>query len=202
MTVTDIRDHDPVRDDSAVAKAVADLLQALGVDEGDHTADTPDRVAKAWRHMLAGYQEDPRAHLLKTFSAPDSPGVVIVSGIEVSSTCAHHLLPITGYATVAYRPERGQQVVGLSKLTRVVEGYARRLQVQERIGAQVVDAMVEVLRPAGAACFVTAKHGCMTLRGVECPESVTTTVAATVSWEDGHPDMTLASAEHQRHGGG
>lgn len=197
MTVTHIRDAE---NDNPVAEAVRDMLAALGVDEGDHTRDTPQRVAKAWRHMLAGYHEDPRVHLHKTFSAPARPGLVVVSGVEVSSTCAHHLLPITGHATVAYRPRPDHPVVGLSKLTRVLEGYARRLQVQEQIGAQVVAAISEVLDPEGAACIITAKHGCMTLRGVECPDSVTTTVAASESWESGHTDLTMVGQQHHRHG--
>src|SRR5699024_2967068 len=88
----------------SVADAVAMFLDALGVDEGDHTADTPSRVAKAWRHLLSGYAEEPKQHLHKQFSAPENPGLVVVSGIRLASTCAHHLLPITGTATVAYRP--------------------------------------------------------------------------------------------------
>lgn len=188
----------PVQPDR-VAQAVADLLEALQVDEGDHTAQTPARVAKAWRHMLSGYEEDPSLHLLKQFSAPPAPGLIVVSGVRLVSTCAHHLLPITGHATVAYRPRPGQSVVGLSKLSRVVEGYARRLQVQERIGSQVVDAIVDKLDPAGAVCLITAEHGCMTLRGVECPESRTLTVATSPHWKLSQADVQVALAEHQRH---
>lgn len=182
-----------------VAVAVRAFLAALGADEGDHTADTPNRVAKAWRHMLSGYDEDPAVHLLKQFSAPDQPGLVVVSGIRLTSTCAHHLLPITGTATVAYRPRPGQNVVGLSKLARVLEGYARRLQVQERIGSQVVDALMGMLNPEGAACIITAEHGCMTLRGVQQQGTETLTVATGGHWMDrGHPDVQAALAEHHR----
>lgn len=157
--------------------AVADLLFALGVDEGDHTANTPTRVAKAWHELLSGYREDPADHLNVTFSAPADPGLVIVSGIRVNSVCAHHMLPFTGTATVAYRPSPGQDVVGLSKLARVVQGYSARLQVQERIGAQTVDAIMDRLNPSGAVVLITAVHQCMTLRGALEPAATTTTLA-------------------------
>lgn len=182
-----------------VEAAVASFLTALGADEGDHTANTPARVAKAWRAMLSGYTEDPAVHLLKQFTAPENPGLVVVSGIRLNSTCAHHLLPITGTATVAYRPKPGQNVVGLSKLARLIEGYGRRLQVQERIGSQVVDALMVMLMPAGAACVITAGHGCMTLRGVQQHTTETLTVAADGDWLDpGHPDLRTVIAEHHR----
>lgn len=169
----------PNFDLDGIEVAVKTMLDAFGVNEGDHTADTPRRVAKAWREQLAGYFEDPREHLYKRFSAPDDPGLVVVSGIAMKSTCAHHLLPFTGTATVAYRPSPGQEVVGLSKLARVLQGYARRLQVQERIGAQTVEAIRDVLTPSGAVVLITATHDCMRLRGVEDPEATTTTMAKT-----------------------
>lgn len=181
------------------ATAVADLLLALGVDEGDHTADTPNRVARAWAEQLAGYHDDPARHLTRTFSAPHDPGLVIVAGVRVVSTCAHHLLPIVGTATVAYRPRLGQPVVGLSKLARVVEGYARRLQVQERLGRQVADALHGHLTPVGAACLVTASHGCMSLRGVAQPATVTTTHAWAGGWQHtADSDTKAVLAEHGR----
>lgn len=158
-----------------MAAAVSYLLGAFGVDEGDHTADTPRRVAKAWAHMLAGYQEDPAKHLNRTFPAPDGPGPVVVSGIRLTSTCAHHLLPFVGTATVAYQPAPGKQIVGLSKLSRLVQGYSRRLQVQERIGTQVADAINDQLRPSWVVVVISASHQCMTLRGVEDPHAMTTT---------------------------
>jgi GTP cyclohydrolase I len=183
-----------------VAAAVAQFLYALGVDEQDHTSDTPRRVAKAWAHMLGGYNEDPVVHLgpSKQFSAPDVPGLVIVTGIPVTSTCAHHLLPITGNATVAYLPKPGDQVVGLSKLSRVLEGYARRLQVQEQLGSQVVDA-ITTLEPYGSACIITAAHGCMTLRGVQQHSTLTTTVALGGLWRDsaGDPMAQEVLAQHR-----
>jgi GTP cyclohydrolase I len=157
--------------------SVKHLLAALGVDEGDHTANTPARVAKAWHEMLWGYREDPAEHLQTTFSAPTNPGLVIVEGISMTSVCAHHMLPFSGWATVAYRPSPGQRIVGLSKLARVLHGYSARMQVQERIGAQTVDAIVAQLRPSGAICLITATHDCMRLRGVREPSAATTTEA-------------------------
>lgn len=160
-----------------VELVIKDLLSAFEVDEGDHTERTPARVAKAWADMLSGYSEDPAGHLATTFTAPADPGLVIVSGISVKSVCAHHLLPFTGTATVAYRPSPGQRVVGLSKLARVVHGYAKRLQVQERIGHQVVQALQSELNPSGAMVLITANHDCMRLRGVGEPAAATTTIA-------------------------
>lgn len=156
-------------------QATALLLEAIGHDEGDHTANTPHRVAEAWAEILAGYDQDPAEHLRTTFTAPPNPGLVIVRNVRIQSTCAHHLLPITGTATIAYRPQPGQKVVGLSKLTRLAEGYARRLQVQERITNQIVTALHKELNPAWAACAITADHGCMTLRGVRdtCSDTLT-----------------------------
>lgn len=118
---------------------------------------------------------DPADHLNTTFSAPPNPGLVIVRNVRIQSTCAHHLLPIEGTATIAYRPTQGSRVVGLSKLTRLAEGYARRLQVQENITAQIVGAINDRLKPEWVGCAITATHGCMTIRGVrdECSDTVT-----------------------------
>jgi GTP cyclohydrolase I len=183
----------------AAADAITQLLAAVGVNEADHTFDTPSRVARAWAEQLAGYLEDPAEHLGTTFSAPPDPGLVMVSGIRIVSTCAHHLLPIVGSATVAYRPAPSQKVVGLSKLARVVEGYARRLQVQERLGWQVADALQRSLDPIGAACVVTAAHGCMSLRGIGQPATVTTTHAWMGTWRDAADrDTDAVMAEHTR----
>ncbi|MEI7780307.1 MAG: GTP cyclohydrolase I [Planctomycetota bacterium] len=161
----------------AATKAVEDLLGALGIDEGEHTADTPARVARAWGDMLWGYRSDPAEHLNTTFPAPEDPGLIIQAGIDVQSICAHHLLPFGGTATVAYRPMNGQRVVGLSKLTRVVYGYSARAQIQERIGQQVADAIRDRLNPEGVAVIISASHDCIRLRGARSPASMTTTVA-------------------------
>jgi len=180
------------------ADAVRDLLTALNVDEGEHSADTPQRVARAWSAALSGYEVDPARHLLRTFPAPADPGLVIVSGIRVRSTCAHHLLPITGTATVAYRPESGARIVGLSKLARVLGDYAARLQVQERLGYQVAHTVQETLKPVGAACIITAAHGCISLRGVQQTNVLTTTHALTGEWwGPGHPDVVAVLNDHR-----
>lgn len=181
---------------SAAAAAVADLLAAFGLSTDPHTADTPERVARAWETMLAGYREDPGAHLERTFPAPHDAGPVVVSGIQLVSTCAHHLLPFTGWATVAYQPKAGAPIVGLSKLARVVHGYAARLQVQERIGAQVADAMVKRLDPLWTAVYLTASHQCMTVRGVREPEALTTTRTLRGIMADA--DLELVASAHQR----
>jgi GTP cyclohydrolase I len=176
-------------------QAVAELLAALEVDD-PHTEGTPGRVAAMLTEVLAGYEEDPAEHLARVFPGPPDPGLVIVAGIRVQSTCAHHLLPITGRATVAYRPELGAPVVGLSKLARVVTGYARRLQVQERLGWQVVTALQSRLDPLGCACIITAEHGCMSHRGVMQPGTMTTTHALAGAWSSDHPDVQSVLAEH------
>lgn len=163
-----------------VHTAVTELLEALGAEWDEHTRDTPRRAARMWHELLAGMNEDPRDHLRTTFPVDTrDPGLVVQSGIELVSVCAHHLLPFTGTATVAYRPSpaKDSRVVGLSKLARLVQGYGRRLQIQERIGAQVVGALVEVLQPSGAMCLITATHDCMRLRGVRDGSSKTTTMA-------------------------
>ena len=165
----------PAPNFDAAAAAISDLLAAFHIDENDHTTRTPERVALAWGDILSGYRDDPAEHLAVTFSAPENPGLVVARRVRIQSTCAHHLLPITGVATIAYRPRPGQRVVGLSKLTRLADGYARRLQVQENITAQIVDAIEERLSPQWAACAITAEHGCMTLRGVRdaCGDTMT-----------------------------
>lgn len=170
------------RDLLRATQAVEDLLEALGVPDHPHMAETPVRVAKAWGEALSGYDEDPADHLERTFDAPDNPGIVVVSGIRVESTCAHHLLPIRGIATVAYLPVPGHKIVGLSKLARLVEGYSRRLQVQEQIGSDVVAALEERLYPRAAGCVITAEHGCMTHRGVGQAGTRTTTAAWSGPW--------------------
>lgn len=185
-------------DQNKTADAVRDLLTALDVDEGEHSADTPERVARAWAAALAGYEVDPMRHLARTFPAPGDPGLVIVSGIAVRSTCAHHLLPITGTATVAYRPAAGARLVGLSKLARVLGDYAARLQVQERLGYQVAYAVQTQLEPVGAACIITAAHGCISMRGVQQTHAQTTTHALTGEWQSGHPDVVAVLADHSR----
>ncbi|HEY8456495.1 MAG TPA: GTP cyclohydrolase I FolE [Actinopolymorphaceae bacterium] len=179
------------------AGAIAELLIALGVQDDENTRDTPRRVAEAWQEALVGYEEDPRVHLSQKFSGPSEPGLVMISRIRVVSTCAHHLLPIVGMATVAYRPQSGDKVVGLSKLVRLVKGYSRRLQLQEHLGYEISTAIQQSLNPIGSACIISARHECMTWRGIE-EDSTTTTQALAGGWRAGDPDVQTVLEEHYR----
>lgn len=183
--------------DVAVEGAVRQLLSALGVDEGEHTAETPARVARAWREMLWGYNEVPEDHLDTDFPAPDDPGLIVMHGISFASTCAHHLLTFSGTATIAYRPHPGQRIVGLSKLARLVHGYAARLQVQERIGHQATAGIMRKLNPSGAMSVITARHNCMRLRGMREPAAEATTESRKGMWLD--REIALI---HRLHAGG
>lgn len=157
--------------------AVRDLLSALGEDPArDGLLDTPRRVAKAYAELLAGYGEDPGAHLERQFEV-DHDEMVVVRDIPFSSLCEHHLLPFIGKAHVAYIPGPTGRVCGLSKLARLVDGYAKRLQVQERLTVQVADDLMERLGADGALVVIEAEHLCMTVRGVHKPGSTTTTSA-------------------------
>lgn len=176
--------------------AVRALLGALGVPPGGHTVRTPERVAAAWRHMLRGYGLDPRRHLRVTFPGVPAAPLVCQAGLRVTSTCAHHLLPITGWATVAYRPRAGAPIVGLSKLARVLEEYAARATVQEVLGDEVARALAEELDAEGAACVITAEHGCMTLRGVQQHAARTTTVSLAGEWAEGPRGQVIPDVEH------
>ena len=158
-----------------VEDAVRVLIRWAGDDPGrEGLADTPRRVAKAWREYAAGYNEDPAAHLARTF---DEVGgydeIVLLNAIPFQSHCEHHLAPIIGTASIAYLPR--DRVVGISKLARVLHGFARRLQVQERLTAQVADTIWDVLKPLGVAVVIEASHACMTARGVQTPGVMMTT---------------------------
>lgn len=146
-----------------IERAVREILLAVGENpDREGLLKTPNRVARAYGELLAGLQDDPKRHL-KTVFTENYDEVVLLRDIEFHSLCEHHLLPFTGYAHVAYLP--AGKVVGLSKLARLVEGYARRPQVQERLTTQIADALMEELNPAGAACVIEATHTCMTIRG-------------------------------------
>ncbi|GAV21088.1 GTP cyclohydrolase I [Mariprofundus micogutta] len=154
---------------------VRGLLEYIGEDVGrEGLQETPARVLSAMHEHFSGYREDPREHLEKTFEEVEGyDEVVLVSDIDVHSHCEHHMVPFVGKAHVAYIP-RGR-VVGLSKLARVVEGYAKRLQVQEKLTMQIANAIEEVLDPKGVAVIVQCQHFCMCHRGVHKPNSWTTT---------------------------
>ena len=177
----DPADGDLVRPDSRlevpdeVAEAVRTLIRWAGDDpDREGLLDTPARVARAWQEYASGYAEDPARHLARTF---DEVGgydeIVLLKDIPFQSHCEHHLAPIIGKASIAYLP--AQRVVGISKLARVLHGFARRLQVQERLTAQVADCICEHLQPQGVAVVIEASHACMTARGVGTPGVMMTT---------------------------
>ena len=158
-----------------VAEAVRTLIRWAGDDPSrEGLLDTPARVARAWREYAQGYAEDPAVHLARTF---DEVGgydeIVLLKDIPFQSHCEHHLAPIIGKASIAYLPR--DRVVGISKLARVLHGFARRLQVQERLTAQVADCICEHLQPKGVAVVIEASHACMTARGVGTPGVMMTT---------------------------
>lgn len=156
-------------DIDAAAMAAATMLDALGI-RGDD--DTPARLVRALHEMTGGRLVDPRRHLAVQFPPTSSaPGPVIVEDVPFTSVCEHHVLPFTGHATLAYLPRPGQRIVGLSKLARLVQDYAARPQVQERLTDQVVTGLMDALDPAGAACAVRGVHSCMTLRGARTGQS-------------------------------
>jgi GTP cyclohydrolase I len=158
-----------------VAEAVRTLIRWAGDDpEREGLADTPARVARAWKEYARGYQEDPAEHLARTFEEVGGyDEIVLLKDIPFQSHCEHHLAPIIGKAAIAYLPR--DKVVGISKLARVLHGFARRLQVQERLTAQVADCIWEQLEPKGVAVVIEASHSCMTARGVETPGVMMTT---------------------------
>jgi GTP cyclohydrolase I len=158
-----------------IERAVREILLAIGENpEREGLSRTPERVAKSYAELMAGLQIDPRSHL-KTVFHERYDEIVLLRDIEFCSLCEHHLLPFMGRAHVAYLPDG--KVVGLSKLARLVEGYARRPQVQERLTTQIADAVMEELNAIGAACVIEATHTCMTIRGVRRPGSVMVTSA-------------------------
>ncbi|HEY3544899.1 MAG TPA: GTP cyclohydrolase I FolE [Propionicimonas sp.] len=158
------------------AAAVREILIAIGEDpDRDGLKETPERVARAYQEMFTGLETDPAEVLSKTFEI-DHDEMVLVRDIEVWSTCEHHLLPFTGVAHVAYIPAKGR-ITGLSKLARLVDAYAKRPQVQERLTTQVADALVEHLSPQGVMVVIECEHLCMTMRGVRKPGAKTVTSA-------------------------
>ena len=152
---------------SRIQDAIRELIRWAGDDpDREGLQDTPLRVARAWREYCQGYDEDPGMHLARTFEEVGGyEEIVLLKDIPFQSHCEHHMAPITGTASIAYLPSK--RVVGISKLARVLHGYAQRLQIQERLTAQVAQSIWDNLHPQGVAVVIEAQHGCMTGRGVK-----------------------------------
>ncbi len=164
-------------DADRAAAAVRELLIAIGEDpDRDGLQATPGRVARMFAEVVAGTNDDPSRHLTTTFEA-DHDEIVLVRDIPFSSMCEHHLLPFIGRAHVGYIPGADGRITGLSKLARLVDGFARRLQVQERLTSQIANAVQQVLDPAGVIVVLEAEHLCMSIRGVAKPGATTVTSA-------------------------
>jgi GTP cyclohydrolase I len=167
----------PPYDAARAEAAVRELLLAVGEDpDREGLRDTPARVARAYQEIFAGLRQDPHDVLSATFDIGHEE-MVLVKDIEVYSTCEHHLVPFHGVAHIGYIPGQSGKVTGLSKLARLVDVYARRPQVQERMTGEIADAMVEVLEPRGVLVVVECEHLCMSMRGVRKPGSRTVTSA-------------------------
>ena len=173
--------HEPIRSSASpvdtvrIQAAVREILLAIGEDpDREGLLRTPERVAATYAELFAGLQEDPRRHLGVTFDEQHRE-LVVLRDISFASVCEHHLLPFTGHVHIGYVP-RGR-VVGLSKLARLVEGYARRPQVQERLTSVIADILMEELKPDGCGVVIEATHTCMTIRGIQKPGATMITSA-------------------------
>jgi GTP cyclohydrolase IA len=176
--------YGPPIDQARIEKAVREILIAVGEDpDRDGLVDTPARVARSYAEQLAGMRQRPEDVLNTVFDA-DHDEMVVVKDIEVYSLCEHHLVPFHGVAHVGYTPNEKGQITGLSKLARLVDVYARRPQVQERMTSQIADALLNVLQPRGVIVVVEAEHLCMTMRGVRKPGAKTVTSAVRGDFRD------------------
>ena len=155
--------------------AVRTLIEWAGDDpDREGLLETPKRVAKAYKELFAGYEADPREYLQRTFEEVGGyDELVVLRDIRVVSFCEHHMLPFLGRAHVGYLPN--DRVVGISKLARVVHGFARRLQIQEKLTAEIAEAIQDILQPQGVGVVIVSEHSCMTMRGVNTPGSRLTT---------------------------
>jgi GTP cyclohydrolase I len=170
----------PLETKKAVTQADAEaavrvLIEWAGDDpEREGLLDTPKRVAKSYAQLFSGYAEDPRQYLERTFEETGGyDELIVLSNVRVVSFCEHHMLPVVGKAHIGYLPR--DRVVGISKLARVVQGFARRLQIQEKLTLEIAEAIQEVLNPVGVGVVIEAEHSCMTLRGVNTPGSLLST---------------------------
>lgn len=175
-----------------IQRAVREILLAIGEDpDRDGLRDTPARVARACEEQFSGLEQQPESVLTTVFDAGHDE-MVLVRGIDFYATCEHHLIPFFGVAHVGYIPNEKGQLTGLSKLARLVDLYARRPQVQERMTSQIADALMSVLEPSGVIVVIEAEHLCMAMRGVRKPGAKTVTSAVRGSFRDN--DSTRAEA--------
>jgi GTP cyclohydrolase I len=162
-------------DSQRIEKAIKEILEALGEDTNREGIKlTPKRVANMYAELLSGSAEDPAVHV-KSLFREKCDEIILLRDIPFYSICEHHLLPFIGKANVAYLP--GEYVIGVSKLARIVDCFAKRLQVQERLTAQIADFLNESLKPKGVAIVLEASHSCMTIRGIKKPGSIMVTSA-------------------------
>lgn len=169
-------------DKEKIKKGVALILEGIGEDvTREGLIETPDRIARMYEELVAGYYDDPAKHLEKRFHV-DNNDMVIEKDIAFYSFCEHHMLPFYGKAAIAYIPNK--EVVGLSKIARTLETFAKRLQLQERLTAQVADEFMKQLQPLGVMVLIEAEHMCMTMRGIKKPGSKTVTVVTRGVFEE------------------
>lgn len=169
-------------DKTKIEEAIRLLLEGIGEDvDREGLRETPERIARMYEEIYGGMDHSPKEHLKKTFPVKNND-MVIEKDIVFYSTCEHHLLPFFGKAHIAYIP--GGRVVGLSKLARTVEVFARRPQLQEQLTVEIAEALMEFLKPAGAMVMIEAEHLCMTMRGIKKPGSKTVTLAARGAFEE------------------
>jgi len=162
-------------DTDRIEKAVKEILLAIGEDVGrEGLQDTPMRVARMYKELFSGMNENPKKHIKSVFSEKCEE-IVLLKDIPFYSTCEHHLMPFIGSAHVAYLP--GEKVLGVSKIARIVDCFAKRLQIQERLTSQVADFIMDNLQPQGVAVVMEASHSCVTIRGVQKPGSIMVTSA-------------------------
>lgn len=167
---------------------IHNLLNTISTEDASREGllETPKRVAKMYEELFAGYEMDYHKILSKQFTVDGAPSKITVEDIHFYSMCEHHIMPFFGTVSITYVPKKGGKVVGLSKLARLVECFARRLQIQERLGKQIVDAIVECLDPDAVIVIIEAEHTCMTARGINKPGSKTRTTTSYKFQEEKH----------------
>ncbi len=199
-TADPLADIDPAQrqgfDQQKIENAIREIIIAIGEDpDRDGLQDTPARVARAYKEMFSGLYQRPEEVLATTFDLNHNE-LVIVKNIDIFSVCEHHLLPFVGKASVGYIPNNNGQITGLSKLARLIDVYAKRPQVQERLTSQVADALMRILKPQGVIVVIECEHFCMSMRGVNKPGSKTTTSVVRGNLQDPalrHEALTLIS---------